>query len=34
MWVFSPGETPHAREVVVSPGETVVARNTGVPRMR
>ena len=34
MWVFSPGETPGAREVGVSPGETGGARKTGVPRTK
>ena len=28
MWVFSPGETPDAQKVGVSPGEIVVARKT------
>ena len=34
MWVFSPGETPDARKVGVSPGETGLAGKTVVPRTR
>ena len=34
MLVFPPGETPDARKVGVSPGETGLARKTVVPRTR